>query len=78
MNKDFCNKTVESGVALTKTFNYLNTRGLGRLVGADLLFLYQLVRKSGLLLIRNILLFETETNVKILKGQIIDIQYTLT
>ena len=39
-----CNKSIESSIALTKTFSYLNTRGLGRLRGADLLLLYQLVR----------------------------------
>jgi len=42
VNKDFSNKSPETGVALSKTFAYLNTRGLPRLKGADLLFLYQL------------------------------------
>ena len=44
MNKDFSNKSAETAVALTKTFAYLNTRGLGRLKGTDLLLMYQLVR----------------------------------
>lgn len=42
MNKDFSNKSAETAVALTKTFAYLNTRGLGRLKGTDLLLMYQL------------------------------------